>query len=58
MPIEIRELTIKTEIRTTMSDTTETKSISEEDFSVLKLQLLESCKRMISDVNRRVKYNR
>ncbi|MEP0264348.1 DUF5908 family protein [Dokdonia sp.] len=58
MPIEIRELTIKTEIRTTMSDATVTKSISEEDFTVLKLQLLDSCKRMISDVNRRTKYNR
>ncbi|MFT5890105.1 MAG: hypothetical protein ACI9Y7_000194 [Dokdonia sp.] len=57
MPIEIRELIIKTEIRTTI-DSNVTKEIQEEDISALKLQLLESCKRMISDQNRKTHFNR
>lgn len=58
MPIEIRELIIKTEIRTMSSDSTDRHSLHEDDFASLKMQLLESCKRMISEVNRKTRYNR
>lgn len=57
MPIEIRELIIKTEIRTTI-DSNESKPLCEDDISALKLALLESCKRMISDQNRKTHFNR
>lgn len=58
MPIEIRELIIKTEIRTTSPDSTGMHNMHEDDFTSLKMQLLESCKRMITEINRKTRYNR
>ena len=57
MPIEIRELIIKTEVRTTIDSTIENDKKAE-DFMAMKLELLESCKRMISDLNKKTHFNR
>lgn len=56
MPIEIRELIIKTEVRTTDLNTQNT--IKSEDLLLLKSQLLEDCKRMLTEGNKRASYKR
>lgn len=56
MPIEIRELIIKTEIRT--SDQKDQNSINKEDIANLKRYLLEECKRIITKDKRRNHYKR
>lgn len=56
MPIEIRELIIKTEI---FSGTKHSpSSIKEEDIVFFKKQLLEECKRMISEKTKKHNYKR
>lgn len=56
MPIEIRELIIKTEIssRNKVNDV----SIKETEFYHLKKQLLEECKRMITEKTKKNSYKR
>ncbi len=56
MPIEIRELIIKTEIasRDRSADTV----IKETEMHILKKQLLEECKRMITEKTRKNLYKR
>ncbi len=44
MPIEIRELIIKTEVSTSIIDTQRMKN---QDLSKLKNEVLEACKRML-----------
>jgi hypothetical protein len=56
MPIEIRELVIKTEIKT-VHENVNTKRAGY-DISALKEELLDTCKRMISEGQKREKYNR
>lgn len=56
MPIEIRELIIKTEVRTANSVTST--AIRDHDLSMLKDQLLDSCKRMIQEQTKRTNYKR
>jgi hypothetical protein len=46
MPIEIRELIIKTEVSTTNRNNMA--GINEQELDVLKKQLLDECKRIIS----------
>tara|TARA_R110002050_G_scaffold261556_1_gene401625 strand:- start:109320 stop:109487 length:168 start_codon:yes stop_codon:yes gene_type:complete len=55
MPVEIRELIIKTEIRT--EDVYRT-SLNNIDLNLFKNELLEDCKRMILDTNKRINYKR
>ena len=52
MPIEIRELIIKTEIASANSHST---AVQEQDLSLLKKQLLEECKRIIVENTKRDK---
>jgi hypothetical protein len=47
MPIEIRELVIKTEISTGSGN--QAKGIKEKEFALFKKQMFEECKRLISD---------
>lgn len=47
MPVEIRELIIKTEIFS--SDRNHLSGLREEDFRALKKQVLEECKKMIAE---------
>lgn len=47
MPVEIRELIIKTEIST--GDRNSLSGIKEEDFRALKKQVLEECKKIIAE---------
>lgn len=56
MPIEIRELIIKTEISS--RDKQAATSIKEEDIYFLKKQLLEECKRLISEKTKKNSYKR
>ncbi|MEM6719505.1 MAG: DUF5908 family protein [Bacteroidota bacterium] len=56
MPIEIRELVIKTEIKTVHENLNTKRSAY--DSSKLKNEVLESCRRMISEAQKREKYNR
>ncbi|MGH2664795.1 DUF5908 family protein [Flavobacterium sp.] len=56
MPIEIRELIIKTEI---VSTNTKNSSLAKEkELSLLKKQLLEECKRLIAEKNQTNSYKR
>lgn len=56
MPIEIRELIIKTEISAAgRSDPT---AVKENDLHSLKKQLLAECKKMISDTGKKNNYKR
>ncbi|MGG8496988.1 DUF5908 family protein [Tenacibaculum sp. TC6] len=55
MPIEIRELIIKTEIKTAVN---ETSSLSNNDLIVLKEELIEMCKRMLSEGAKKTNYRR
>lgn len=56
MPIEIRELVIKTEIKTVHENVHTKRNMH--DTSILKNEVLESCRRMISEAQKREKYNR
>ncbi|WGH75702.1 DUF5908 family protein [Tenacibaculum tangerinum] len=56
MPVEIRELVIKTEIKSVEQHTTST--IAEHRLNELKTELIESCKRMITESTKRKAYNR
>ncbi|WP_430410644.1 DUF5908 family protein [Kordia sp.] len=56
MPIEIRELVIKTEIQSVTRSATA--SHQKQDLSQLKNELLETCKRMISESHKKEKYKR
>ncbi len=56
MPIEIRELVIKTEIKTVHENLNAKRNSY--DTSRLKNEVLESCRRMISEAQKREKYNR
>lgn len=55
MPVEIRELVIKTEIRT---ETEKLTSFEEQDFNVLKEELINICKRMLSEGIKKTNYRR
>jgi hypothetical protein len=56
MPIEIRELVIRTEIVT--NNTKNLASAKEKELSVLRKQLLEECKRLIAEKNQENSYKR
>jgi hypothetical protein len=56
MPIEIREIIIKTEIST--GERKGTGTIKDKDLNALKKQLLEECKRMISETSKKQTYKR
>lgn len=56
MPIEIRELIIKTEIKTVHENLNSKRNA--QDTSKLKEEVLETCRRMISEAQKREKYNR
>ncbi|KQC01782.1 hypothetical protein AQF98_05290 [Pedobacter sp. Hv1] len=56
MPIEIRELIIKTEISTTTKN--DHAAIADKDLEVLKRQLLEECKRIIAAKTNKNNYKR
>ncbi len=56
MPVEIRELIIKTEVRSTPGTTSSENSM--EDLNVWRKQLLEECRRMVLEVTKKNKYNR
>jgi hypothetical protein len=47
MPIEIRELVIKTEIST--GNGSSAKGVKEKELALFKKQMLEECKRLIAD---------
>ncbi len=55
MPVEIRELIIKTEIRT---EADKTSSLNDNDVHLLKEELLEMCKRMLSEGVKKTNYRR
>lgn len=56
MPIEIRELVIKTEIKTVHENVNSKRTAH--STSKLKNEVLEACQRMISEAQKREKYNR
>ncbi|MEO8533703.1 MAG: DUF5908 family protein [Flavobacterium sp.] len=56
MPIEIRELIIKTEIVST--NTRNSAVAKEKELSLLRKQLLEECKRLIAEKNQVNSYKR
>lgn len=56
MPIEIRELIIKTEISSTSGR--HSGGVKEKELNLLKKQLLEECKRIISENTKRSDYKR
>lgn len=56
MPIEIRELTIRTDIY--VSDRNNQPAIKEKDLNLMKRKLLEECKRMITANLKRDNYKR
>jgi Family of unknown function (DUF5908) len=56
MPIEIRELIIRTEISS--RDKTDDTPIKEAEMYLLKKQLLEECKRLIAEKTKRTLYKR
>ncbi|MCM0668899.1 DUF5908 family protein [Flavobacterium tyrosinilyticum] len=56
MPIEIRELVIKTEIVT--NNTKNSALTKEREISILRKQLLEECKRLIAEKNQENSYKR
>lgn len=55
MPVEIRELIIKTEIKTAEDRISE---VPEIDLNLLKEELVEMCERMLSEGVRRTSYRR
>lgn len=56
MPIEIRELIIKTEIVTT--NTKNNSVVKEKELSLLRKQVLEECKRLIAEKSQVNSYKR
>ncbi len=56
MPIEIRELIIKTEI--VVNDRNYLASIKEESLKQLKVQVLEECKKLIAERTKKSSYQR
>ncbi|QSW89343.1 MULTISPECIES: DUF5908 family protein [Flavobacterium] len=56
MPIEIRELVIKTEI--VSSHNKSNSAAKEKELSLLRKQVLEECKRLISEKNQENSYKR
>jgi hypothetical protein len=56
MPVEIRELIIKTEI--SIGDRNYSAGIKEEDFQSLKKQVLEECKKIIAERIKKSSYKR
>lgn len=56
MPIEIRELIIKTEV--VSSNTKYSSGMKEKELSLLRKQLLEECKRLIAEKNQKDSYKR
>jgi hypothetical protein len=56
MPIEIREIIIKTEI--TSSGHTRQGRVNEKELGMFRKQLLEECKRMISGKTKKNSYKR
>ena len=56
MPIEIREITIRTEVRTTAFQREELKE--ERDLQRMREQLLEECKKLILGRTKRKNYKR
>ncbi|WP_394332084.1 DUF5908 family protein [Kordia zhangzhouensis] len=56
MPIEIRELIIKTEIKTVHENVHSKRTV--QDSTKLKDEVLEMCRRMILEAQKREKYNR
>lgn len=56
MPVEIREIIIKTEI--TVRDQQDSHAMKNKDFNALKKQLLNECRRLIAEVNRKKDYKR
>lgn len=55
MPVEIRELIIKTEIKT---ETNKTSDLHEYDLALLKEELIETCKRMLHEGIKKTNYRR
>ncbi|WP_159439320.1 DUF5908 family protein [Tenacibaculum agarivorans] len=55
MPVEIRELIIKTEIKTAVD---QINTVNEVDLSVFKEEVLEMCKRMLSEGIKKTSYRR
>ncbi|NQY29148.1 MAG: hypothetical protein HRT69_06720 [Flavobacteriaceae bacterium] len=53
MPIEIREIVIRTEVRNDLSN--QNTALRKEDFQRLKIQLKMECKKMIFDFSKRKK---
>jgi hypothetical protein len=56
MPVEIRELIIKTEI--SVGDRNYSSGIKEDDFQSLKKQVLEECKKIITERTKKSTYKR
>jgi hypothetical protein len=56
MPVEIRELIIRTEISSASGN--QPGSMKEQDFNLLKKQLLEECRRIISGNAKKSDYKR
>jgi nitrogenase molybdenum-iron protein alpha/beta subunit len=56
MPIEIREIIIKTEISSGGKQTSS--ALKEEDIHFFRKQLLEECKRMIAEKTKKNSYKR
>ncbi|MCX6318967.1 MAG: DUF5908 family protein [Bacteroidetes bacterium] len=56
MPVEIRELIIKTEI--VSGKKTDANHISAQTLAALRRQLLAECKRMLAEENKKKQYHR
>lgn len=56
MPVEIREIIIKTEIAS--SGRTNSATVKDKDMQVLKKQVLEECKKIIAENNREKSHKR
>lgn len=55
MPVEIRELVIKTEI---VSGNTKQHTFNDKEVQALRKQLLEECRRLITETTREKRYKR
>jgi hypothetical protein len=56
MPVEIRELIIRTDIRT--GETSSVGDVSKKDLRELRKLILEECKRLLSDSIKKKSYKR
>jgi len=56
MPIEIRELIIKTEIKTV--DVRPQQTLSAIDIKRLKMEVMEECKKLIASNSKKINYKR